>query len=381
MRIVHVLEPADGGVARHVRDLVIGQIAAGHDVQAVVSDRGPLAGDLRAVGAGVVQLPMRPEITAVRSDLRVAGALARLLRRGRWDVVHTHGNKAGAIARPLAAARGLAVVHTGHSFAYTSQRNRPRRGQGLRRALTLAIERRCARYARVIVCVSESERSDALRDGIAPATRLMVVPNGVPAASPAPPDPRLSQLGDGEPMVGYLARLQPGKGPGLLFDALSELYARRVPFRAAFVGDGPLASELGARVKRDGLEDRVLVLPFAPAEVDGVLAGFDVYALPSLWESMPIGILEAMAAGLPVVASDTGGVREAVLDGETGLLHPPGDVAAMVDALERMLLDPALRRQMGAAGRARQASVYSLQAMIAGVERAYASALQGRFSA
>jgi glycosyltransferase involved in cell wall biosynthesis len=229
----------------------------------------------------------------------------------------------------------------------------------------------------MIVCVSESERADALRDGIAPAARLMVVPNGVPTPPAAAPDPRLSRLGDGEPMVGYLARLHPGKGPGLLLDALSELHVRRVPFRAAFVGDGPLAAELGARVEREGLGDRVLVLPFAEDEVAGILAAFDVYALPSLWESMPIGILEAMAAGLPVVASDTGGVGEAVLEGETGMLHPPGDVAAMVDALERMLLDPSLRGRMGAAGRARQASVYSVEAMIGGVEQAYARALDG----
>jgi glycosyltransferase involved in cell wall biosynthesis len=106
-----------------------------------------------------------------------------------------------------------------------------------------------------------------------------------------------------------------------------------------------------------------------------LLACFDVYALPSLWESLPISLLEAMAAGLPVVAADTGGVREAVANGETGLLHPPGNVAALVSALERLAADAELRARMGAAGRARQATAFSLEAMLAGIDRAYERAV------
>jgi glycosyltransferase involved in cell wall biosynthesis len=375
MRILHVLEPADGGVAKHVRDVVQAQLAQGHAVQAVVTDRGSVATDLRAMGAGVVTLTLRPEMVAPVADLASTIALARLLRGERWDIVHTHGNKAGMIARPLAARRGLPVVHSGHGFAYVTQRHRARRGQTVRRALTLAVERLCAPAARVIVCVSEDEREDALRDRIAPPERLVVVHNGIAPLAPAEPDLRLAALrSPGVPLIGFLARLHPQKAPLLLLDALAELRARGVPFRAALVGDGPLAQRVLERISELGLGDVVIALPF-PGAVAPLLACFDVYVLPSLWESLPISLLEAMAAGLPVVAADTGGVREAVANGETGLLHPPGNVAALVSALERLAADAELRARMGAAGRARQATAFSLEAMLAGIDRAYARAV------
>jgi glycosyltransferase involved in cell wall biosynthesis len=375
MRILHVLEPADGGVAKHVRDLVAAQVARGHSVQAVVTDRGPLAADLRTIGAGVLALTLRPEMVAPSADLKSAIALGRLLRRGRWDLVHTHGNKAGMIARPLAALRGLPVVHSGHGFAYVTQRHRPRRGQSVRRGLTLAVERLCSPAADVIVCVSEDEREDAVRDRIAPRERLMVVHNGVAPLVTTAPDPRLAAWRSrAVPLIGFVARLHPQKAPLLLLDALAELRVRGVAFRAALVGDGPLADQVRRRVGQLELGDAVVVLPF-PGSVAGLLACFDVYVLPSLWESLPIGLLEAMAAGLPVVAADTGGVREAVAHEETGLLHPPGDVAALASALERLIRDPELRARMGAAGRTRQATAFSLAAMLAGIDRAYACAL------
>jgi glycosyltransferase involved in cell wall biosynthesis len=191
---------------------------------------------------------------------------------------------------------------------------------------------------------------------------------------PADPDPRLRALHDGRPVVGFAARLHPQKAPLLLLDALEELQRRAIPFAAALVGDGPLADAVQERIARTELRDHVLVLPFCP-DAAAILAGFDVYALPSLWESLPIALLEAMSAGLPVVAADTGGVREAVLNGDTGLLHPPGDATALADALQRLLTDPELRARMGAAGRARQAAEFSLDSMIEGVERAYRRAL------
>lgn len=376
MRILHVLEPADGGVARHVRDLVSGQLALGHEVEAVVSKRGRLVEELRAAGAGVVPLDMLPEITALRSDLVSALALARLLRADRWDVVHTHGNKAGVLARPLASRQGLPVVHTPHSFAYASQRWRPRRGQELRRSLTLGLERRLARFARVIVCVSQAERDEAIADAVAPADKLVVVPNGIRDPPSAVPDPQLRTAADGLPLIGFLARLHEQKAPDVLLSALELLRAGDVGFRAALVGDGPLAGELRRRVSGSGLGPFVQVLPY-PADVWPCLAAFDVYVLPSRWESMPIGVLEAMAVGLPVVASRVGGLAELVREGESGLLCPPEDAASLAGALERLISHAGLRASMGEAGRRRQAAEYSLGAMLQGTEAVYERALAG----
>jgi glycosyltransferase involved in cell wall biosynthesis len=376
VRILHVLEPADGGVARHVRDLVSGQLARGHSVEAVVSERGRLAEQLRAAGAGVLTLDMRPEITALRSDLVSALRLARLLREARWDVVHTHGNKAGTLARPLASRRRLPVVHTPHSFAYASQRWRPRRGQELRRSLTLGLERRLARCARVIVCVSRAERDEAIADAVAPPDKLVVVPNGIGEPPATAPDPRLRATAGGLPLIGFLARLHEQKAPDVLLSALELLQADGVGFRAALVGDGPLAGELRRRVSTSGLGPVVQVLSY-PADVWSCLAAFDIYVLPSRWESMPIGVLEAMAVGLPVVASCVGGLPELVNEGESGLLCPPEDSVALAGALERLISHAGLRASMGEAGRRRQAAEYSLGAMLEGTEAAYERALVG----
>jgi glycosyltransferase involved in cell wall biosynthesis len=343
-------------------------------VQAAVSDRGTLAEDLRWRGAGVIVLPWRPEIAAVGGDVAAARLLARVLRRGRWEIVHTHGNKAGVIARPLAAARGLRVVHSPHGFAFTTQLRRDRSGQALRRAVTLAVERVASPAARAIVCVSEAERADAIRDRVASPDRLRVVHNGVAPLPPAEPDSRLRAFGDGLPLIGYAGRLSPEKGPLQLLEALTQLRARGIRFRAAILGDGPLADEVRARAGENGLAGNVLVAPFAPT-VHEILPAFDVYVLPSLWESLPILLLEAMSAGVAVLAAEVGGVAEAVVHGETGLLYRPGDPMALADGLERLLGDAELRARLGAAGRERQAAEFSLPAMLDGIERVYAEAV------
>lgn len=377
MRVLHVLEPSEGGVALHVRTLARELRGRGHNVDAIVSTRGRLAEELRAVGTGVAQIPFRPEAPAPTADGRSARALVRLLSKRRWDVVHTHGNKAGVVARPLAWAFGMPVVHSPHGFAYTSQRRRPRAGMEARRALTLSLERMLAPCTAVIVCASEHDREAAVRDRIARPERLAVVHNGVEAPESVEPDPALLAHRGERPLVGFLARLHEGKVPLDFVAAVLAARDRGAEFKAALVGDGPLEATVRARVAEAGLGNDVLVLPFgrdpAPA-----LAAFDVYVMPSLWESFPIGILEAMAASLPVVATNVGGVPEAVADGETGLLVPLGEVDALSAAIERLVRDPALRRRMGAAGRARWESEFGVARMVDGLEAAYERALAER---
>lgn len=377
MRILHVLEPADGGVATHVRTLAREQLARGHEVEAVVADRGSLATDLRVLGAAVTTLDLRPELAAPVADARAVSVLRRFLRERRWDVVHTHGNKAGVLARPLAHRLGLPVVHAPHSFAYISQEHRPRRGQAARRALTLGIERALMRSADVLIAVSASERDQALRDGIGTPDRFAVVLNGIDEPPPAAADTRLVEHAAGRPVIGFLARLHEQKAPHAFLDSVADLLASGRPFAAALVGDGPMRAEVERRVAADGLAATVAVLPFAGSPWPA-LAAFDVYAHPSLWESMPIGLLEAMAASLPIVATDTGGVGEIVAAGETGVLTPVGDRGALTAALAGLLDQPALRDQMGDAARLRRARMFTTAAMADGVDEAYRRARERR---
>lgn len=374
MRVLHVLEPSTGGVARNVLDLAAAQVARGHEVGAAIADRDGLPAALMATGAGVVTLPFDPRIEAAGADARVLRALAATARRGRWDVVHTHGNKGGVLGRLAARSAGLPVVHSAHGFAYLSQRRRERAGAEARRALTLGIERALAPAADVIVCVSAWERERALADGIADGEKLTVVANGVRLPDgPIAPDPDVAALRvAGEPLVGFLARLKSEKDPMAFLDAVE-----RAGCRAVVVGEGELEAAVRARVAAIG--ERVAFVPF-PGAAQPALAALDVFVLSSLWESLPIGVLEAMAVGVPVVATDTGGVPEAVLDGETGLLVSPADPDALAAAIARLVADAALRERLGAAGRAHCAARFSIDAMVEGIEAAYRRARARRCS-
>lgn len=370
VRILHVLEPSDGGVAKHVRDLSRAQLAGGHRVEAIVAREGPLGDQLCELGVGVARIAFRPEMVSPKADTRASRSLVRLLARRRWDIVHTHGNKAGVLARPLAHALRMPVVHSPHSYAYLSQRQRPRPGMEARRALTLNIERALAPCSDPIVFPSDYDRDEAVREGIAAPRRMVVVHNGVELAAGARPDPGLAAFRGHGPLVGFLARLHEGKRPLDFVDAVASLLDTGVALKAVIVGTGPLEQAVRARIAAGGLEDHVALHPFEGA-VEPALAAFDVYVLPSLWEGLPIGLVEAMAASLPVVATEVGGVPEALAHETTGFLVPPRDTGALASAIERLVRDPELRSRMGEAGRNRQRERFSLKAMLAGTEAAY----------
>jgi glycosyltransferase involved in cell wall biosynthesis len=369
VRVLQLLEPGDGGVAVHVRALTEGLIGRGHQVDAVTS-RGPLAGELKELGAGVVEVDLHPEIGDLIRDARTFRKLAATMRAGPWDLVHTHGNKGGVLGRLSARLAALPVVHTPHGFAYRSQASRERRAQGLRRALTFGVEKALSPLAAAIVCVSEWELAETLRDGVAGPDRLVVVHNGVPITVEAEPDAELRAFRDGAPLIGFLARLHPEKAPLVLSEAFARLAEQGVAFRGVLIGDGPLAEAVEHDLARRGLADQVLVRPFS-GDPNPALAAFDLYVLPSLWESLPLGALEAMAHGLPVVACDVGGVAEAVVDGRTGLLVAPADVEALTGALARLAIDQDERRRMGESGRLRCREHFSVERMVESTERVY----------
>jgi glycosyltransferase involved in cell wall biosynthesis len=272
--------------------------------------------------------------------------LVTLCRRLRPEIVHANSSKAGLLA--LAAARFTGVrarVFTAHGWAHGWY-------PGRAGALYLAAERLTGRLASRVVCVSESE----LRAGIAARTcrsaQTILIPNAVDVAA----FPRAVHASE-VPEVLSVTRLAPPKDAGTLLGALAELDG--TPFRARLVGDGRDRVDVERELERLGLDGRVELLGERD-DVPELLAGSDVFVLSSRAEGMPLAILEAMAAGLPVVASDVGGIGELVVDGETGVLVRPGDRDALAAALERVAGDGALRKRMGAAARARAEALFDL---------------------
>lgn len=352
-------QPTDGGVFQHVARLCAGLAGRGHEPFLA----GPFDGAPEGVSAEVVRLPMDRAVTAV-ADARAVGAAAHLVRRVRPDLVHAHSSKAGAVARMARPAFArVPLVYTPHGYAFAGYFERASERRAYR-----AAERLLAPLATVTLCVCEAERFLAESVG---ARRTRVVHNGVPDAEEAPPSAPVAALREDGPVVGALTLLRPGKGIETLVDAVPRLLEAVPTARVAVAGEGPERAALEMRVRAQRLEQAVHLI----GPTDGampLLAGSDVFVSASWAESFPLNVLEAMAAGVPIVATDVGGTGEAIEHGISGLLVPARDPGALADALAELLTDRARAAALGAEARERQRSRFGVDQMIDGTLQAYA---------
>lgn len=355
-----------GGAHVHVLDLACRAQADGHSVEVLVGGNGPYATLLRKAGLRVVNLryltrPIRPHLDAM-ALLEVKNAL----RCFQPDIVHAHSTKAGLVGRAAARMAGAPAVFTAHGWAFTEGiADRSRR-------LALFLEKRAVPLSDAIICVSEYDRQLALRLRVADASLLTRIHNGVPEVLP---ELRSSGSHDKALRVVSVARLDVPKDHALLLHALAAI--RHLPWVLELIGDGPLTDTVRRLAVDLGVVDRVTFSGLCN-DVPARLARSDVFVLASNWEGLPLSILEAMRAGLPVVASDVGGVAESVADGVTGFLVPRGDRTALTERLERLLLDAGMRQQMGLAGRALYEREFSFEVMYERTQRVYRDVLARR---
>jgi glycosyltransferase involved in cell wall biosynthesis len=280
-------------------------------------------------------------------DLRWVGRLRALVRTGDFDLVHTH-MPYPAIAARLALPPGLVLVHTEHNMW-----DRYRRPTAWGNALTWGRNR-------LIIAVSEGVASSIrpLPFGPVPPVEVVVQGIDVAAASSGPvaraEARRLLDLGPDEPVVGTVGNFTAKKDQAMLLAAFATLLAAHPSARLVLVGGGPLEQDLHTHAARLGISDHVHFTGVRP-DVLLLLPAFDVFALSSRFEGLPIALLEALASGLPCVATTAGGIPEVIEDGREGFLVAPGDVEAMGARLAQLIEDPAQRVEMGRAAAARGA--------------------------
>lgn len=268
-------------------------------------------------------------------------SLARYLRRENFDIVHTHSTEAGIIGRFAATLVGVPnIVHTVHGVPFADDRS------SLLNRFVLACERQAATYTDRIVTNADVITDDYLERGIGRPEQYTTVYSGVDLDAFADAQPADGLPGK-RPRVVMVGRLADGKGHEVLLDAVESL--GDFQGSVCIVGDGPLYSSLAEMIEDRGLAEDVFLTGFLD-EIPRVLAASDVLVLPSFREGTPRVITEAMASGLPVVATDIAGIPEQVEDGENGYLIPTGNSGALADRLERLLADANLREQMGARG-------------------------------
>jgi glycosyltransferase involved in cell wall biosynthesis len=342
MRIVYIITRADevGGAQVHVRDLATTVRSIGHEATVLAGWPGWLSDQLveRGVPFEVVPALVRP--IAPWWDLLAVLQLRSALRRLRPDLVSVHSSKAGCLGRLAAKLAGIPVVFTAHGWAFT---------EGVpasqRRCYAL-VERVAATLADQIITVSDYDRALALEERIAPPHKIARIHNGVHDIGA---DALASRSGGQNPVrIVMIGRFSPQKDQAGLLRALVRI--SDIDWRLWLIGGGATQAAAVALTRDLMLADRVEFLGERD-DARAFLERADVCVLATHWEGLPRSILEAMSAGLPVVASNVGGVSEAVCNGVNGFLVPRADVPALAECLGRLLREPTLRRAMGQASR------------------------------
>jgi glycosyltransferase involved in cell wall biosynthesis len=297
---------------------------------------------LESEGVTTHRVPMTRAPSA--SDLAAMRALRELDGRRRYGIVHAHSSKAGGLVR-LALRDRRRLIYTPHCLPFLAEGFHPVARRGYRDA-----ERVLARRSAAIIAVSEWEARAARSLGGGAAVE--VIRNGAHPCAPAEPDPELLRFKGDRPLAGMVSVLRRQKDPLALVRASARLGERgELRGQVAVVGDGELAPAVRGEIDRLGVGDRVRWFPFR-GDSGPYLAALDLVVVPSRWESMPIGPIEAMLCGVPVLATAVGGMPELVEDGVTGRLVQPGDVDALADAMRDLLAAPERLRELADAARA-----------------------------
>jgi len=337
------------------------------DVSVCAKSGGPLEDEIRKLGLAFHPAEFRKKLTA-----GLGRDLARLLSSEKIDILHTHGGVAGVFGRRAARNAGTpVVVHTIHGIHYLHYRN------PVLRRIFIGLERSMSRTTSAVICVSEADLAQARKFRLAPADRLRLVRNGVASVDSASDLDRGRKIGGlwlrlklRAPVIGTVARLHRQKGIEYFIAAVPEILRRNSGALFVVVGGGPLEKRIRAKIERLGLTDQVILAGERPDALD-LLSAFDIFVLPSLWEGLPLVLIEAAGLGRPIIATDIDGSREIIRDGETGLLVPPADPAALAGAVRRLLDDAALARRLAEKARNEIPPAFDLKRMVAETERLY----------
>ena len=359
LRLLLVVDSLNvGGAERHVIGLASALIQQGHCVTLACS----VEGALKAIAerSGVLVQPLLHHLVKRRLSLTFTWRLARLIRQNHFDLVHAHMYASSTASAYATLGTSLPLVITEHSEANWRSWK----------------ARLCSRWAysraRHIIAVSKMIQRRLIEEDGVPDEHVSVIMNGLSPAQELPGGVRLdlpAALRKG-PLVGVIARLQSEKGVVYFLEAAAHVLRSLPQVHFLVVGDGPLRKELQAYAELLGLQEHIHFLGFR-LDARAIVGLLDVLVLPSLSEGTPLVTLEAMAAGIPVVASAVGGIPEQIRHDREGLLVPPGDSMAISAAILQLLQRPARMQRLGKAGRRHVFTHFSFASMVRETERVY----------
>lgn len=356
-----------GGGPQHVLDLAERLTARGLKVAVACEARGYLVDKLY-----YGKIPHHAVRLSANPSLRGLADLAKVIRASGAQVVHTHGGTAGFYGRLAARWVGdIRTVHTYHGIHYLHDKRLRRR------CLHRAIDRFLLRWTDEVICVAKSDRDLALREKLASPDHVSIIYNGIDLARFEMSRAGVRRTGQRNDhfIVGTVGRLHVQKGQIYLLQAAALIHRAYPQVRFRIIGDGPLRETLATQSRALGVDGIVEFLG-ARNDVPAQLLQFDLFILPSLWEGLPYVLLEAMAAGLPIVTTDVDGVREMITDGREGIVVPSRNAHALAAAVIDLMGNSARRADLGVKGAQVVKERFSLDAMIEQIMKVYSRAMK-----
>ncbi|TRZ75011.1 MAG: glycosyltransferase family 1 protein [Bacteroidetes bacterium] len=389
IKIIHIITRLDkggsaentlltaGGLDKHISDSLL---IKGLSIESGMADDEAMAveksiRETEIEGVRILTLSGLVRRISPFYDFKTFFALVKILRYECPHIVHTHTSKAGILGRWAAFFAGVPIIiHTPHGHVFWGYFGR------LKTSFYIILEKFTAVITDKIIALTEQEKNDHLHFRIASGDKFSVVHSGIKldrfsnlSADPAVMRRKLG-ITDGDMVVGTTGRLTPVKGYRYLIEAAVNILDARPNTTFVFLGAGELSDELKKMASKLGMKEKVKFLGWRP-DVAEVMSAFDLFVLPSLNEGMGRVLVEAMALGKPIVASDVGGIPALVLHGENGYLVFPGDAEHLSAAISDLLENPEKRKSMGENGK-KIAADYSADAMVQKIDQLYRTVLQ-----
>ena len=336
-RIFYLITRSEpGGAQSHVLELLKG-FRNQYDLILASGEEGFLLEASRQLGIQTFLLhSLKRKISPLR-DIKAYQEIRDLLLQTKPDLLHTHSSKAGILGRLAASKLGLKNIFTAHGWAFAEGTS------WSRKLVSIPPEYIAAKCCDRIITVSNADKQLAIAQHICPSSKIVVIHNGIADVA----EHLLAKPVNTPPVLTMVARVAPPKNFYSLLDALS---ASEEDYLLQIVGDGPELSNVKNHAKELGIYNKIDFMG-SRDDVPEILAGSDIFILVSNWEGFPISIVEAMRAGLPVIASRVGGIAEAVIEGSNGYLVERGDVSALNNAIKVLIKSPGKRQEMGSHSR------------------------------
>ncbi len=377
-KVIHVITKLELGGAQKVTLMTLERLPRDrYDVALVSGPEGLLVDWANRIPAlSRTWLPSLIREVRPAEDAKAFLQLWRLFRRERPDFVHTHSSKAGIIGRWAAKLAGVPYIfHTAHGFGFNDfQRPMVRR-------FYIWLERLTSMVTTKLVVVSYANADKGEKSGVFRRGDWILCRDAISVDQFMQPGPRRNRLRDwGIPadrvIVGMIACFKPQKSPIDYIDVAARVLRDRKDAHFIMAGDGELRPEIEARIQQHGMADHITLLGWkGEDEMPEVYRNLDVVVLTSLWEGLPCVFSEAMAVGLPIVATNVDGAREAIVDGDNGFLHEPHDIEGMAGSVLKLVADPKLRTEMGRRGKSRVME-FDISTSVSNLEAAYRECLK-----